>query len=154
MYAFEPRCGQFLLQVFQTHDAHDGFSILNKYLHIVLDPFSIEQLVEGNLYQSVAAFHVDKSSLRGSFVLCERIRLIHRGRLIEPNQCLVDTLEKLIIVDGLLQIVQCVDTESLYGIFAEGCGKDYACDSGYHMAKLESIQVGHLNVQEDHIHGV
>ena len=78
----------------------------------------------------------------------------HHIRLREPCQGLVYALKELVVVDGFLQVVECVDTESFDRIFAERCGEDDPCLAGQHATELHAIEVGHLDIEESHVNGV
>ena len=70
----------------------------------------------------------------------------------EPLHRLVARLQEVGIADGLEQVIQRVDAEPVNGILVEGGGEHDARVLGNHLAQLQSVQLGHLYVEEQQVH--
>ena len=55
---------------------------------------------------------------------------------------------------GLEQVVDSIDTKAFYGIFRIGRRKDDEWRYGERLHKIHAVEVGHVDVTEDGIHGV
>lgn len=146
--ADETAGGQQLLHVLHVHQREDGLLAGGgENFHIVLETLDVEDVVEVDLQQFILA--LDKDA--GGFLLATATFLVHQ---FVPLQCLVAGLEEVGIADGLGEVVERVDAVAIDGILAEGGGEDDARGLGQHLAELQSVEVGHLDVKENEVDGV
>ena len=69
----------------------------------------------------------------------------------EPLHGFVGGLQKVYVRDRFRQIIEGVDFIPVYGILVESGGENYARMRIYHSGELQSVEFGHLYVEEEKV---
>jgi len=141
----ELRRWQAFLNSLHVHERHDRFvAVVEVDFNIVFYSFYIKHIVQVDSHQFVFAFDEDETV--GLFLI-RGVNLL-RG---EVFQSLVACLEKIVVADGLQQVVHSIHFVAVNSILVEGRREDnpglWRQDSG----KLQPAELWNLNVGENKV---
>src|SRR6185437_9420482 len=134
--------GKLLRDGLERHQREDRLTG-EVYFYIVVEAFDIEDLLEVHFYHLVVGLDKDVSFLQ-----------LLAGQVIDIFLRLVYRFQETVVLDGLQQVVDGVDIESVHGIFAECGGKDYGgillIDD---TREFDAIDIRHLDIEKKNIDG-
>ena len=137
--------GEETLEFLQRHHRRYLLAALHHKVHVVFLTFDIEDVVQTDTLQFVVVLHEHETvALIGI--------LLHTDR--QPLQGLVGGFQKVLIRDGLQQIVNGIRLIPLNGILREGSRKDHLGRLRQDLRKLQAAQFRHLDIQENQLHRI
>ena len=144
MGAHELGLRKILLHLLHVHQAHHIFLVaLQVYLHIVFQTFYEQDVVQTYLKQLVLALHIDEA-----VAVVDYLTLLLGEDLLR----LVYHTDEVFVADGLQKIVESAYLVAVDGILAESCGKHNLRGLRYQCGKLQTAQVGHLDVEKQQVY--
>ena len=139
--AHETRGRQKFLHCLHAHERQDRFGrILLVDFEIVFQPLYVQNFTQFDLHQLILALYEDALNL-----------FLGLLQQFKPLHSFVGSLQKVDVGDGFQQVVQRIDFVAVYGILVEGGGKDNAGAGIDHLRKFQSVQFGHLDVEEKQV---
>ena len=147
MHAHKAPDGQLFFHRLEAHEGKQGAGCtFEVHFHVILQAFDVEDIAEGHAYQLI--FGLKKEV----FFLLRTIRTGSaggRGRELGVGAGFAGGPQKLLVVEGLDEIVEGIDAVALQGVLAEGGSKNNArATRPQHPRQFQAVEFLHLNIKE------